>query len=331
MDRMAPPTSFLLASALSLALFAGQAFAQSTDAGLAPATTAAMPAPPTTVEASPQVEAPAVDASAQQTQAEQDFNAIYGTGDQAGQYADPNLPSPAQIAETYDPWEPFNRRMHGFNEVVDKRIAKPLAKTYIAAVPRPLRLGVSNFFANLAQPLSAINALLQGKPKQAGQAFGRFMLNATLGLGGIFDPATAAKIPYRSEDFGQTLGVWGWDRSRYVELPLFGPRTVRDVFGMVGDSPLSPLRSIEQDRARVFLQGLQLVDVRTQLLSLDSMREGATDDYSLLRDAWMQRRHYQIFGEGKEDASQLPEYLQEDEDNPLVPIDAIPVTPMDNG
>src|SRR4249919_1299897 len=78
-------------------------------------------------------------------------------------------------------------------------------------------------------------------------------------------------------------------------------RTVRDVFGMVGDSPLSPLRSIEQDQSRIFLQGLQLVDVRTQLLSLDSMREGATDDYSLLRDAWLQRRHYQIFGEGKQD------------------------------
>lgn len=323
MERTAP--SFTrLAVTLSLALCAGQVFAQSTDAQPAAATTV-MPAPAVSVEASPQVAPPA---AAEQTQAEQDYEAIYGS---EGQYNDPTLPTPAQLPESYDPWESFNRKMHGFNEVVDKRIAKPLAKTYVAAVPRPVRLGVSNFFANLAQPLSAINALLQGKPKQAGQALGRFVLNSTLGLGGIFDPATAAKIPYRSEDFGQTLGVWGWERSRYLELPLFGPRTVRDVFGMVGDSPLSPLRSIELDRSRIFLQGLQLVDVRTQLLSLDSMREGATDDYSLLRDAWLQRRNYQIFGDRQQDSGELPDYLQDDQDNPIVPIDAIPVTPMDGG
>ena len=295
MERTAPPTFSLLAATLSLALCAGQAFAQSTD--VAPVSTV-MPAPAVSVEAPAQVEAPA--AAEQQTQAEQDFDAIYGTGEE-GQYNDPTLPTPAQMPESYDPWEPFNRKMHGFNEVVDKRVAKPLAKAYVAAVPRPVRLGVSNFFANLAQPLSAINSLLQGKPKQAGQALGRFVLNSTLGLGGIFDPATAAKIPYRSEDFGQTLGVWGWDRSRYVELPLFGPRTVRDVFGLVGDAPLSPIRQVEDDPARVFLQGLQLVDVRTQLFAVDSMREGATDDYALLRDAWLQRRNYQIFGDRQQE------------------------------
>ncbi|HWI24817.1 MAG TPA: MlaA family lipoprotein [Lysobacter sp.] len=273
-------------------------------------------------------EAPATDAApqtgAQQvpTDAEQDYAALYG---------DPTLPTPAELPQAFDPWEPFNRRMHRFNDVVDRRVAKPLAKAYIAVVPRPLRLGVGNFFSNLGQPLSAINALLQGKPKQAGQALGRFALNATLGVGGIFDPASDAKLPHRSEDFGQTLGVWGWKRSRYVELPLFGPRTVRDVFGMVGDAPLSPLRQIEDDRARVFLQGLQLVDVRTQLMAVDSMREGAADDYSLVRDAWTQRRNYQIFGDRQvEDDSSLPDYLRE-ENNPTVPIDAIPVTPMDGG
>ena len=99
---------------------------------------------------------------------------------------------------------------------------------YVKVVPRPLRLGVSNFFNNLGQPVSAVNALLQGKPKQAGQSLGRFVLNSTLGIGGIFDPASDAKLPQQSEDFGQTLGVWGWKRSRFVELPLFGPRTVRD-------------------------------------------------------------------------------------------------------
>ncbi|MEO6366124.1 MAG: VacJ family lipoprotein [Luteimonas sp.] len=218
------------------------------------------------------------------TQAEDDFNALYGT-QQYDPLADPTLPAPYIEPSSYDPWEKLNRRVHRFNNAVDRTIATPLAKAYIAVVPRPLRLGVGNFFSNLGQPVSALNALLQGKPKQAGQSVARFAVNATLGLGGFFDPATKLKLPNRSEDFGQTLGVWGWKKSRYVELPLFGPRTVRDVFGLVADGQLSPIRTIEEDKVRVFTQGLQLVDVRTQLMSVDAMREGATDEYALFRDA----------------------------------------------
>jgi phospholipid-binding lipoprotein MlaA len=263
------------------------------------------------------------------TTAEQDFDAIYGNDD--AQYGDQTLPTPAKLPESYDPWEGFNRRVHTFNNAVDRAIAKPLAKAYIAVVPRPIRLGVSNFFSNLAQPLTAANALLQGKPKVAAQALGRFALNTTLGIGGIFDPATDAKLPHHNEDFGQTLGLWGWKQSRYVEVPLFGPRTVRDLFGMAGEANFALMRGVEEDKVRVFLQGLQLVDVRTQLLSLDSMREGAADDYSLVRDAWLQRRNYQIFGDRALDEDQsLPDYLRE-ENNPSVPVDAIPVTPMDGG
>lgn len=275
--------------------------------------------PPTTPETTP-------------TQAEKDYDAIYGS--QAyNPVADSTLPAPAQLPAAYDPWEKLNRKVHGFNNAVDRHIAKPLAHAYVAVVPRPVRLGVGNFFSNLGQPLSAVNALLQGKPKQAAQALGRFALNATLGVGGLFDPATDAHLPHRSEDFGQTLGVWGWKRSRYVELPLFGPRTLRDVLGMVGDAPLSPIRTIQDDTARVFLQGLQLVDVRTQLMAVDSMREGATDDYALVRDAWTQRRNYQIFGDRAQQQQgtdgSLPDYLREDEDPPFVPADAMPLMPTD--
>jgi phospholipid-binding lipoprotein MlaA len=262
------------------------------------------------------------------TDAERDFDALYGAPS-ADPFADPTLPAPATLPSSYDPWEGFNRRMHRFNNAVDRRVAKPLAKAYVAVAPRPVRLGVSNFFHNLGQPVSALNALLQGKPKQAAQALGRFLLNSTLGIAGIFDPASDAKLPNRSEDFGQTLGLWGWERSRYVEVPLFGPRTVRDLFGMVGDAPLAPLRGIEEDKARVFLQGLQLVDLRTQLLAIDGMREGAADDYALVRDSWLQRRNYQIFGDRQlEQDDTLPDYLRE-ENNPTVPVDAIPVTPLD--
>ncbi|GAA3912592.1 MlaA family lipoprotein [Luteimonas lutimaris] len=278
----------------------------------------------------PVAPAPQDDASgsAAPTQAELDYAAIYGEPPYDPVYDD-TLPAPAQLPKSYDPWEGMNRRVHRFNNAVDRTIAKPLAKAYVKVVPRPMRLGVSNFFHNLGQPVSALNALLQGKPKQAAQSMGRFLLNSTLGIGGIFDPASDARLPNRSEDFGQTLGVWGWKTSRYVELPLFGPRTVRDSFGLVGDGQLSPIRQVEDDKTRVFLQGLQLVDVRTQLFAVDSMREGAVDDYALVRDAWLQRRNYQIFGEREQESEDdaLPDYLREDSANPTVPVDVMPIIP----
>lgn len=303
--------------AATLPLFLGLALASSPVlAQVAPATQEPQPQPQQQVPAQP-------------TQEELDYQALYGN--QAyDPVADPTLPAPVEMPTSYDPWEKLNRKVHAFNNVVDRRVATPLAHAYVDVVPRPVRLGVSNFFLNLGQPVNALNALLQGRPKDAGQALGRFLLNTTLGIGGIFDPATDAKLPYYNEDFGQTLGKWGWKRSRYVELPLFGPRTVRDVFGLVGDAPLSPIRQVENDPTRVFLQGLQLVDVRTQLFAVDSMREGAADDYALVRDAWLQRRKYQIFGDKVKQDDSLPEYLQEDTANPSVPADAMPVMPTDS-
>ncbi|MBJ7575423.1 VacJ family lipoprotein [Luteimonas sp. MC1828] len=276
--------------------------------------------------AAPGIAAPAVD---QRTDAELDYDAIWG----AAPYdpvADATLPEPAKSPRALDPWEPWNRKVHSFNNVVDRAIATPLARAYVKVVPRPMRLGVSNFFNNLGQPSSAVNALLQGRPKQSGQSLGRFLVNATIGVGGLFDPATRMGIPNRSEDFGQTLGVWGWRSSRFLELPLFGPRTVRDAFGLVGDGPLSPVRQVEEDSVRVFLQGLQLVDVRTQLFAVDRLREGAADEYALVRDAWMQRRDYQIHGdrirEGDDNEDGLPDYLFEDDDA-TVPVDVMPIVP----
>ena len=228
------------------------------------------------------------------SEGEDDFAAIYGQSATYDPVADPTLPAPVQAPVAYDPWEKFNRQVHRFNNAVDRTVARPLARAYVAAVPRPVRLGVGNFFDNLRQPLTMVNQLLQGRPRDATQTFGRFVVNSTLGIGGLFDPASDLKMKRRSEDFGQTLGTWGWRRSRYIELPFFGPRTVRDVLGMAGDMPLSPVRQIEDDKTRIFLQGLNLVDTRAQLLSLDSLREGAVDDYALVRDSWLQRRNYQI-------------------------------------
>ncbi|GAB1594926.1 MlaA family lipoprotein [Lysobacter claricitrinus] len=278
------------------------------DAAVPPAASA----PPPTGDAAATTETTATDANA--TSAEGDFDALYGpTG---GTNVERGV-----AGVIWDPWEPYNRKMHRLNNAVDKYAAHPLARAYVAVVPRPVRSGVSNFFSNLGQPITAINALLQGKPKLAAHALGRFVMNSTLGIGGVFDPATDAKLENGNEDFGQTLGVWGWKRSRYFELPLFGPRTVRDIVGMVGDAPLSPMRGMEEDKVRIPLQGLQLVDLRAQLMSTDALREGVQDDYTLVRDAWMQRRMYQINGEAGEN---LPEYLR---DAPIVPVNAMPVRP----
>lgn len=296
----------------------------------ADATLATIVAQAAPVEPPPHQDAPPPDAvppeePADPTEAEQAAAAIYGNGEY-NPIADPTLPEPAQMPVSYDPWEKLNRRVHAFNNVVDRRVARPLANSYVRVVPRPVRNRVSNFFDNLGQPVTIINSALQGKGTQAWESLGRFLLNSTIGLGGLFDPASRANIPNHNEDFGQTLGVWGWRRSRFVELPLFGPRTLRDTVGMVGDAPLSPIRPIERDRARVFLQGLQLVNVRVQLMAVDAMREGAVDEYALVRDAWLQRRNYQIFGSDGAQQDDLPDYLR-DLDNPTVPADAMPIIP----
>lgn len=298
-----------------------------------PATAPAVEPPPpapATQAAEPAAAPPAAATSAPPTSAEGDYGAIYGTSSY-DPVADPTLPPPAEGAPpSYDPWEKWNRKVHAFNNVVDRNVAKPLATAYVKVVPRPVRNGVHNFFDNLGQPLTVVNSLLQGKPGEAWDALGRFLINTTAGVGGVMDVATRDQVPNTSEDFGQTLGVWGWRQSRYLELPLFGPRTVRDTFGLVGDAPLSPVQRVENDKARIFLQGLQLVDVRTQLMSLDSIREGAVDEYALFRDGWLQRRNYQISDEGERSRRKghanddLPAYLRDDDDNPTVPMDAIP-------
>ncbi len=299
-----------------------------------PASSVAAPA-----QAPPPVQAPAAEPQAAPraasdgpppTSAENDFSTIYGTSPY-DPVADPTLPPPAAGAPpSYDPWEKWNRKVHRFNNGIDRYVAKPLATTYVNVVPRPVRNGVHNFFGNLGQPLTVVNSLLQAKPGEAWDALGRFLINTTVGVAGVFDVASHDQVPNTREDFGQTLGVWGWKRSRYLELPLFGPRTVRDTFGLVGDAPLSPVQRIEDDKARVFLQGLRLVDVRTQLMSLDSLREGALDEYALFRDGWLQRRNYQISDEGERNRRKgrsdddLPPYLREEDENPTVPMDAIP-------
>ena len=222
----------------------------------------------------------------------------------------------------FDPWEPWNRRVHAVNNALDRGVVRPVALGYVKTVPMPVRDSLANFFRNLGGPVNIVNALLQGKPSQAGDSLFRFLVNSTFGIGGLLDVATHWHIPDRNEDFGQTFAKWGWRKSRYVELPLFGPRTVRDVLGLASDAQLNPLPGARSAGGQAALQAAQAVNVRAQLLSTDAMREGAHDDYILFRDAWWQRRNYQIWGEDTEATeAQLPDYLLAEpiDDEPVVP------------
>lgn len=257
---------------------------------------------------------------------ESDYQALYdspGSGGASGNPVDDSR-------NIKDPWERYNRKVSRFNNVVDKYIAHPLATTYVKVVPGVVRLGVTNFFDNLGSPITIVNQLLEGHPIHSVQMLGRLILNSTIGLAGILDPASAAHIPRYRADFGQTLAIWGWRTSRYFVVPFFGPRTLRDTLGMIGDAPLSPLHYYRHDRERFILQGLQLVNTRAQLLPLDDIRQNAIDEYTLTRDAWIQQRDYQIEKNHswhprhhrKED---LPDYLQHNQEQWTVPMNAIPV------
>lgn len=304
-----PPAATAPAAATDVGTDAPAATAGATDAAAAPVAAA---------EGTDGATPPAATTEAPPTGAEDDFAALYGGPAPTADGAEPGR-SP------YDPWEGFNRRVHAFNNVVDRAVARPLATAYTNVVPRFARTGVTNFFSNLRAPVTITNQLLQGRPGDAWDSLGRFLMNSTLGIGGLFDPASRALVPRRSEDFGQTLGAWGWRSSRYVELPFFGPRTVRDVFGLAGDIPLSPIRTIEEDKIRIPLQGLQLVDMRSQLLALDDIRDNAVDEYALTRDAWLQRRNYQIQNDLRSRRDR-----GHDDDSAPIPVDAMPMPDWGN-
>lgn len=203
-------------------------------------------------------------------------------------------------ASTYnnpqDPYEGYNRAMYKFNDTLDKAVIKPVAQGYDFIVPEPISWGISNFFSNLNEITVIINDLLQGKFQQAAHDAGRFGLNSTVGVFGIFDVAGHAGYKKNNEDFGQTLGVWGVEPGAYVVLPLFGSRTVRDSFGLVGDMFTDPVMYVEGDDARLALAGTRLIDTRAKYLGTSKVLDAASDDqYEYLRNAYLQRRQYLVY------------------------------------
>jgi phospholipid-binding lipoprotein MlaA len=206
----------------------------------------------------------------------------------------PNSPRPPQ-----DPWESWNRGVYKFNDVLDRAVAKPVAKTYVKVVPEPIRIGVTNFFANLETPTVMVNDALQGKFLAAANDLGRFAINTTLGLAGILDPATPAGLARNNEDFGQTLGKWGVHSGPFVELPLLGPSDLRDAPARAVDSYTNPRQYIKNNWIKYGLYLPDFVDRRAALLPLDETLRNAFDPYAIVRDAYLQRRAY-LVSDGKD-------------------------------
>tara|TARA_R110002049_G_scaffold297631_1_gene486904 strand:- start:267 stop:1106 length:840 start_codon:yes stop_codon:yes gene_type:complete len=191
-----------------------------------------------------------------------------------------------------DPWEGFNRKVFAFNDVLDRYALKPVARGYRTITPDPVETGVGNFFSNLGEIRTALNSVLQGKPANAGLATSRFLINSTVGIGGLLDYATLMEITADKEDFGQTLAVWGWDDSRYLVLPFLGPSTLRDTTGLPADIAAYPVTYVEDDTVRISLTALNLIDTRAGLLDQEELIRG--DRYRFIRDAYLQSRQFEV-------------------------------------
>ena len=199
-----------------------------------------------------------------------------------------------------DPWEKTNRSIYAFNRGVDKAVVTPATKAYRAVLPQAAQRGIRNVFNLATQPLSFVNALLQGKPKQAMRTAGRFAINATIGVGGLADHATDMGVPDEPEDFGQTLAVWGMKSGPYVMLPVFGPSSLRDALGFGLDQVADPYQ-IELAKQTDFyayygIRGVSLLDTRSFLMdTADSLLRGSADEYATVRSAYLQLRENQIY------------------------------------
>jgi phospholipid-binding lipoprotein MlaA len=195
-----------------------------------------------------------------------------------------------------DPYEPFNRVMYNFNEVLDKYLIKPVATLYNKVVPKPLTKGIANFFSNIDTVPTVANDVLQANFYQATSDAWRLAINTTVGIGGFFDVAADMGLEHNYEDLGLTFARWGYTQSNYLVLPFLGPSTVRDgVAWPINYEYLTIYPYITPVRARYQLYALNLVSKRADLLRYqDVMQQATLDKYVFMRNAYLQRRNYLI-------------------------------------
>ena len=193
--------------------------------------------------------------------------------------------------EVSDPFEDINRLTFEINETLDKVIAKPTANFY-SKFPTPIKKGVTNLFDNLEEINTSVNQALQGKPLTALNDISRFVINSTIGIGGIFDVATALGLKRHEEDFGQTLALWGVPAGPYIMLPVLGPHTLRDLFGRPVSSFLSVTFHMTESDVNFGLNMIDALETRERLLEVESLLSG--DKYYFVRDSYIQYLDYEI-------------------------------------
>ncbi|MEO7431523.1 MAG: VacJ family lipoprotein [Dokdonella sp.] len=199
-----------------------------------------------------------------------------------------------------DPWEGFNRKVYKFNDAADKAVIRPVAAGYRKITSSDMRRIVSNFFANARMPITIVNDVLQVAPKAALHNTGRFVINSTVGFAGLFDPASELKLPPDDTDFGVTLAKWGLPEGPFLVLPLIGPSSARDVLRLPVDSYFDPLSWYAKDHdlrlhAEEFPSILYLITLRARGIDAEGLLDGIYDPYVFYRDAYRQRRLYDIY------------------------------------
>jgi phospholipid-binding lipoprotein MlaA len=229
-----------------------------------------------------------------------------------------------------DRWEASNRRVYQFNKRLDRNVIKPLANTYRTVVPTAARHGITNIYSNYGEPANLMNALLQGKIAQAFRTLDRLIINTTLGVGGLADNATDLNRPQEREDFGQTFAAWGFEAGPYMVLPLFGPSTLRDSFGLAFDIVIDPA-DFARNAAfspsiywRIGQLATRVINFRARLTEQggDALLADSLDEYALVRSVYLQNRRNAIF-----DGNPPPDPEEEDDfesEAPAATPDAAP-------
>lgn len=200
--------------------------------------------------------------------------------------------SSLSLAAEDDPWEGFNRAIFRFNDTLDTYALKPIAEGYQKIAPDLVEKGVTNAFKNIGDVGNLANDLFQGKVEHAGVDTSRVLFNTTFGVLGFVDVATSMGLQRNNEDFGQTLGAWGFDSGPYVVLPFFGASSVRDGIGLVPDAFTKPYPYMNNMGARNIMYGVNVIDTRANLLSAEKLITG--DKYTFIRNAYLQNREYLV-------------------------------------
>jgi phospholipid-binding lipoprotein MlaA len=220
-----------------------------------------------------------------------------------------------------DPWERVNRTTYKFNDKFDRAIARPVARAY-RKTPQFVQTGVHNFFTNLDYTVVMLNDLLQGQFKPFARDTARLVINTTVGIGGLFDPASKVGLDRNDRDLGQTFGKWGMKTGPYLVIPFLGPSDVRDAFGRLGDDFSSPRQYIRNPYWNYGLFLLQTIDSRARLLDASAIADSAFDPYAFIRNAYLQNREFKVHGaqpENEEQEEKLLEQAGDDQSSPENP------------